>query len=60
MLRDVTNRVTKSESSKAKWERIAASLPAGAADGIEQNAEELGLASDSDEFYAECIGQATA
>lgn len=46
------------ETAREKWERIAKSLPAGEADGIEENAEDLGLEVDSPEFFAECIGQA--
>ncbi len=44
---------------RTTWERIAATLPAGHADGIEQNAAEL-FALDSDEYFAECIFEAEA
>lgn len=40
-----------------RWERVAASLPAGTADGIEQNAADL-HEPDSDAYFAECLGQA--
>lgn len=52
-----TRTMTATDTPRSTWARIAARMEAGHADGIEQNAAEL-YELDSDEFFAECIGQA--
>jgi hypothetical protein len=47
-------------TNRERYTALAATVPAHWADSAEENAAEMGLAVDSDEFFTECFRQLAA